>query len=266
MTDQDTAVLTERRGHILLATINRPEARNAVNGAVADGLGAALDEADTDDQIWAFVVTGAGDKAFCAGADLKAVSRRESIAGTDPRADAWGFAGYVRHPISKPTIAAVNGFALGGGTELALASDLVVAAETASFGLPEVKRGIYAAAGGVFRLPAQLPKKVAMEMIMTGEPISARRGLELGLVNRVVAQDQVIAAAVELAEKICANAPLSVQASKRIACGIIDGQIPAEDEAWSLSAAEGKTLRQSADSREGPLAFAEKRAPRWQGR
>jgi crotonobetainyl-CoA hydratase len=211
-------------------------------------------------------VTGAGDKAFCAGADLKAVSRGESIGGTDPRADAWGFAGYVRHHISKPTIAAVNGFALGGGTELALASDLAVAAETASFGLPEVKRGIYAAAGGVIRLPDQLPKKVAMEMILTGEPISARRALELGLVNRVVPPDQVIAAAVALAEQICANAPLSVQASKRIACGIIDGRIPAEDDAWGLSAAEGKTLRQSADSKEGPLAFAEKRAPRWQGR
>jgi crotonobetainyl-CoA hydratase len=266
MSEQNESVLTERRGRILLATINRPEARNAVNRAVADGLGAALDRAEADDQIWAFIVTGAGDKAFCAGADLKAVSRGESLSAADPRAPAWGFAGYVRHHISKPTIAAVNGFALGGGTEIALASDLVVAAESASFGLPEVKRGIFAAAGGVIRLPDQLPKKVAMEMIMTGEPISARRALELGLVNRVVAQDQVVAAAVELAERICANAPLSVQTSKRIALRMIDGRIPAEDEAWALSAAEGKQLMQSADSKEGPRAFAEKRPPRWQGR
>jgi crotonobetainyl-CoA hydratase len=266
MTEQNEVVLTERRGHILLATINRPEVRNAVNQAVADGLGAALDQAEHDDQVWAFVLTGAGDKSFSAGADLKALSRGESRAPSDPRSAAWGFAGYVRHHISKPTIAAVNGFALGGGTELALASDLVVASETASFGLPEVKRGIFAGAGGVFRLPDQLPRKVAMEMIMTGEPISARRALELGLVNRVVPFEQVVPAAVELAERVCANAPLSVQASKRIAYGMIDGEVPAEDASWDLSAAEGKKLMQSADSKEGPLAFAEKRAPNWQGR
>lgn len=266
MSTQHAAVLVERRGHVLLATINRPEARNAVNRAVAEGLGQALETADSDREIWAFVVTGAGDKAFCAGADLKAVSRGESLAPADPRAQAWGFAGYVRHPISKPTIAAVNGFALGGGTELSLASDLVVAAETASFGLPEVKRGIYAGAGGVFRLPAQLPRKVAMEMILTGEPITARRALELGLVNRVVPQAQVVDAAFELAAAICANAPLSVQASKRIANGIIDGQVPAEEESWAPSRDEGKALMNSADAKEGPLAFAEKRPPRWQGR
>jgi crotonobetainyl-CoA hydratase len=266
MTAEDIAVLVERRGRILLATINRPEARNAVNRAVAEGLGRALELADSDNEIWAFVVTGAGDKAFCAGADLKAVGRGEKILPADPREQAWGFAGYVRHPISKPTIAAVNGFALGGGTEISLASDLVVASETASFGLPEVKRGIIAGAGGVFRLPTQIPKKIAMEMIMTGEPVSARRAHELGLVNRVVPQDQVVEAATALAEAICANAPLSVQASKRIALGIVDGRVPAEEERWALSASEGKGLRESADSKEGPLAFAEKRSPRWQGR
>jgi crotonobetainyl-CoA hydratase len=266
MAAEDDAVRVERRGRVLLATINRPDARNAVNRAVWEGLGGALELAESDDQIWAFVVTGAGDKAFCAGADLKAVSRGEPIQPADPRALAWGFAGYVRHHISKPTIAAVNGFALGGGTEISLASDLVVAADTAVFGLPEVKRGILAGAGGVFRLPAQIPRKVAMEMILTGEPVSARRALELGLVNRVVPQGQVVEAAVGLAEAICANAPLSVQASKRVACGILDGRVPAEDESWAQSAAAGKVLMSSADSREGPLAFAEKRPPRWQGR
>jgi crotonobetainyl-CoA hydratase len=266
MSMENEAVGVERRGRVLLATINRPEARNAVNRAVAEGLGRALEQADADPDIWAFVVTGAGDQSFCAGADLKAISRGESIAPADPREQAWGFAGYVRHFISKPTIAAVNGFALGGGTEITLASDLVVASEGAKFGLPEVKRGIFAGAGGVFRLPEQLPKKVAMEMIMTGEPITAQRALELGLVNRVVPQDRVVDAALELAAVVCANAPLSVQASKRIAYGIHDGQIPAEDESWALSQAEGKALMTSADSKEGPRAFAEKRAPRWQGR
>ena len=177
---QQRAVLTERRGRVLLVTLNRPAARNAVNLAVTLGLGDALEEAEHDRDIWAVIVTGAGDKAFCAGADLKAISRGESLAPADPARAAWGFGGYVTHHISKPTIAAVNGFALGGGTEISLASDLVVAADTASFGLPEVKRGIYAAAGGVFRLPAQIPKKVAMEMILTGEPITAQRALELG--------------------------------------------------------------------------------------
>jgi crotonobetainyl-CoA hydratase len=266
MTAEDDAVLVERRGRILLATINRPAARNAVNRAVAEGLGRALEAADSDDSIWAFIVTGAGDKAFCAGADLKAVSSGENLQPADPRERAWGFAGYVRHHISKPTIAAVNGFALGGGTEISLASDLVVAAETASFGLPEVKRGIMAGAGGLFRLPDQVPRKVAMEMIMTGEPVSARRACELGLVNRVVPQDRVVEAAIALAEAICANAPLSVQASKRVAYGMLDGRVPAEDERWDLSGAEGRGLRESADAKEGPLAFAEKRAPRWQGR
>lgn len=260
------AVLTERRGHVLLVTLNRPAARNAVNLAVTLGLGDALEEAEHDRDIWAVIVTGAGDKAFCAGADLKAISRGESLAPKDPARAAWGFAGYVTHHISKPTIAAVNGFALGGGTEISLASDLVVAADTASFGLPEVKRGIYAAAGGVFRLPAQIPKKVAMEMILTGEPITAQRALELGLVNRVVPQAEVMAAALALAGQVIANAPLSVQASKRIANGIIDGQVTAEAASWELSRAEGRALRGTADAAEGPRAFAEKRAPNWQAR
>jgi crotonobetainyl-CoA hydratase len=260
------AVLTERREHVLLATLNRPAARNAVNLAVTLGLGDALEAAEQDRDIWALVLTGAGDKAFCAGADLKAVARGENLAPPDPRRAAWGFAGYVSHHISKPTIAAVNGFALGGGTEISLASDLVVAAETASFGLPEVRRGIYAGAGGVFRLPAQIPKKVAMEMILTGEPITAQRALELGLVNRVVPQTDVVDAALGLAAKITANAPLAVQASKRIANGIHEGRVAAEAAYWELSRSEGVALMRTADAAEGPRAFAEKRAPKWEAR
>jgi crotonobetainyl-CoA hydratase len=267
MPDNDqAAVLTERRGHVLLVTLNRPDARNAVNLAVTLGLGDALEQAERDHDIWAVVVTGAGDKAFCAGADLKAVVRGEQLAPPDPQRAAWGFAGYVTHHISKPTIAAVNGFALGGGTEISLASDLVVAADTASFGLPEVKRGISAGAGGVFRLPVQIPKKIAMEMILAGEPVTARRALELGLVNRVVPQAGVVDAALGLAEKIIANAPLAVQASKRIANGIQDRRVPAEAACWDLSRSEGITLKQTADAAEGPRAFAEKRAPNWAAR
>ena len=266
MSADNEAVLVERIGRVMVATINRPESRNAVNQDVAAGLGHALDEADHDDQIWVFIVTGAGDRAFCAGADLKALSQGGRREPADPQVAAWGFGGYTRHPISKPTIAAVNGFALGGGSEISLASDMIVAAETASFGLPEVKRGIIAAAGGAFRLPQQLPKKVAMEMIMTGERISAQRAYELGFVNRVVEHGKALEAALELAQSICVNAPLAVQASKRIANGIIDGKVSAEDAAWALNDAETKVVMTSADAKEGPLAFAEKRDAVWQAR
>ena len=171
------AALTERRGNVLIITLNRPEARNAVNAAVSTAVGDALQQAQEDPEVRAVVITGAGE-TFCAGADLKAISRRESIFHPD-RGD-WGFAGYVQHYIDKPTIAAVNGTALGGGTELALASDLVVAEESSSFGLPEVKRGLIAAAGGVFRIVEQLPRKVAMRLLFTGEPITAAEALNWG--------------------------------------------------------------------------------------
>ncbi len=260
------AVLIERHGHTLIATINRPEARNAVNLAVTIGLGDALAEAERDSDVWAVIVTGAGDKAFCAGADLKAVARGENLVIVEEPWASWGFAGYVGHHISKPTIAAVNGFALGGGTEITLASDLAVAADTASFGLPEVKRGIYAGAGGAFRLPQQLPKKLALEMILTGEPISADRAHELGLVNRVVPQAEVLDAALQMAARICANAPLAVQVSKRIAHGIVDGHVAADDSYWAVNAAEGKHLMSTRDAREGVRAFGEKRQPVWEAR
>jgi crotonobetainyl-CoA hydratase len=264
LTPEPPAVRTERRDHILLITINRPAAMNAVNLAVSRGLGQALELADGDRDIRAVVLTGAGDRAFSAGADLKAVARGEPL--TDEQTAAWGFAGYVRHPISKPTIAAVNGLALGGGAEIVLASDLVVAAERATFGLPEVKRGLVAAAGGVIRLPAQLPRKIAMQMILTGEPIDAQTAARWGLANLVVPDESVVGAALELAGRICRNAPLAVQASKRIATGVVAGATPAEGEQWQLNFAEVETLKRSADAREGPRAFAEKREPRWQGR
>ncbi len=259
-------LLVERRGRVMVLTLNRPDARNSVDVALTFALGDALEEAEADRDMWAVVVTATGDRSFSAGADLKAVARGEKLIPDDPVRAAWGFAGYVSHPISKPTIAAVNGFALGGGTEIALASDLVVASQTASFGLPEVKRGLMAAAGGVFRLPTQVPRKVAMEMILTGEPVSAERALALGLVNRVVPQAEVLDAALALAEAICVNAPLSVQASKRVALGIVDGRTPDEDDAWRHNERETRVLMASSDAQEGPRAFGEKRAPVWQAR
>jgi len=259
-------VKVERLGNVMLVTINRPEARNACNQAVWLSGGEALVEAEKDVSVRAIVVTGAGDQSFCAGADLKAIARGERIVPEDPVKAAWGFAGIVRHNVSKPIIAAVNGPALGGGTELALSCDLIVASETAIFGLPEVKRGLLAGAGGAFRIVQQLPRKIGMELLLTGDPITAARALELGLVNQVVPQAEVIAAALAFAERITTNAPLSVQASKRIALGIVDGKIAAEDSFWSQTSAESAIVSKSEDAREGPRAFAEKRAPNWQGR
>ncbi|MEM6105714.1 enoyl-CoA hydratase-related protein [Mycobacterium sp. 050272] len=248
----------------MVITINRPEARNAINAAVSIGVGDALEEAQHDPEVRAVVLTGAGDKSFCAGADLKAIARRENLYHPD-HAD-WGFAGYVQHFIDKPTIAAVNGTALGGGTELALASDLVVAHQVAKFGLPEVKRGLIAAAGGVFRIVDQLPRKVAMELLLTGEPMTASDAWEWGLVNQVVKEGSVLDAALAMAARITVNAPLSVQASKRIALGVDDGVITGDEVGWERTVNEMRTLIRSEDAKEGPLAFAEKREPVWKAR
>lgn len=263
-TQANPMTLVEMVGHTLVLTLNRPEAMNAVNREVAEGVAAALEQAKDDPDVWTFIVTGTG-KAFCAGADLKAMARGEET-GVRGHPE-WGWAGYVSHWIPKPTIAAVNGFALGGGTEMALASDLIVAVETASFGLPEVKRGIMAAAGGAFRLPRQIPWKLGLEMLYTGEPITAQRALELGLINRVVpAEGSVLDAALELAERINVNAPLSVQASKRVAYQALHGDVPLDVPWWEASSRESRDAMRSEDSKEGPLAFAEKRAPVWKGR
>lgn len=259
------AVTAEEIGHILLITINRPEARNSVNPDVIRGVGRALDHAEECAGIWAVIITGAGDKAFCAGADLKAAAAGAFNEMSEDM-QKWGFAGYVKHHISKPTIAAVNGFALGGGTEIVLASDLAVASSEATFGLPEVKRGIFAGAGGAFRIGQQVPKKIGMEILLTGQPLPAHRALEIGLINRVVPQDEVLDAALELAALICENAPLAVQTTKRIANGITDGIVEADQTHWERSEREGQNLMRSADSMEGMRAFAEKRAPQWQGK
>lgn len=263
-TTQAPAALVKRVDHTMVITLNRPEARNAVNSSVSTAVGEALEEAQRDAAVWAVVLTGAGDKSFCAGADLKAISRGENL--YHPERTEWGFAGYVRHFIDKPTIAAVNGTALGGGTELVLASDLAVADSGATFGLPEVKRGLLAAAGGVFRVVDQLPRKRALELIFTGEGISADEAERLGLINEVVPDGTALAAALRLAERITCNAPLSVQASKRVALGADDGVVRAEQAGWERTSREYPALRQTADAKEGPLAFAEKRPPVWTAR
>lgn len=259
--------LTERRGNTLLITINRPEARNAVNTAVSVGVGDALQAAQDDPEIRAVVITGSGDKSFCAGADLKAISRGENI--FHPDHPEWGFAGFVQHFIDKPIIAAVNGTALGGGTEISLASDLVVAQASAQFGLPEVKRGLVAAAGGLFRIVEQLPRKIAMQLLVTGDPISAADAARWGLINQVVPDgpgNPAVDAALALAERITVNAPLAVQASKRVALGVDDGAITPEHDAWKRSNREMRVVFGSEDAREGPMAFAQKRAPVWKAR
>ena len=258
------AAQIDHRAGVCIITINRPEARNVVNGAVSAAVGDALSQAQNDPAIRVVVLTGAGNKSFCAGADLKAISRGENL--HHPAHPEWGFAGYVHHFIDKPTIAAVNGTALGGGTELALASDLVIACQSASFGLPEVKRGLIAGAGGVFRIIEQMPRKVAMELVFTGEPITAAVARTWGLINDVVPDDQLLDAAVALAERIAANAPLSVQASKRVAYGVDDGIIGTEVPKWDRTTREFTALLKSEDAKEGPLAFAEKRQPVWKAR
>ena len=256
--------VTERRGNTLLITINLPDARNAVNAAVSIGVGDALQQAQDDPEIRAVVITGSGDKSFCAGADLKALSRGENI--MHPDHPEWGFAGFVEHYIDKPVIAAVNGTALGGGSEISLGSDLVVAASSAQFGLPEVKRGLVAAAGGMFRIVDQLPRKIAMQLLVTGDPITADEAARWGLVNQVVADGTVVEAALALADRITVNAPLAVQASKRVALGVDDGVITPESAAWKRSNREMRAVFSSEDAMEGPLAFAQKRAPVWKAR
>ena len=261
MADLTEAVLFEVvEPHIALVTLNRPEARNAVNGAVAQGLEAAVDRVEQDRDIWAAVLTGAGPHAFCAGADLKEVSAgRGATLGTER----GGFAGFVRAKRSKLWIAAAQGHALAGGLELLLACDLAVAAESATFGLPEVKRSLVAGAGGVFRLPRALPKTIALEMIATGEAIPAPRAGQFGLVNRVVSADQVREAALALARTVCANAPIAVRESLAVARQA--AELP-EEELWRISRAASQRVHQTEDFQEGPRAFVEKRPPRWVGR
>lgn len=249
------AVLTERRDGILLITLNRPDQRNAFNKAQAEGVAAALDELDDTPELQVGVLTGAG-KGFSAGMDLKAF-----VAGESAWVGDRGFAGIVQRASRKPLIAAVEGFAVAGGLEVALACDLLVAAKGAKLGVPEVKRSLVAAGGALLRLPQRLPYGVAMELVLTGDPITAERGYELGLVNRLAEPGGAVDAAIELAGQITPNAPLALDASKKILQAGWD-----EDVFWQKQGEVAGPVMTSEDAREGSIAFAEKRAPVWKGR
>ncbi len=249
----------EKRGPFAIIKINRPEARNAVNGAVANGIEDAIDQIEADDSIWVGVITGE-PPVFCAGADLKEIN--SGNAGGLATAKG-GFAGIVQRERTKPIIAAVDGPALAGGTEIVLASDLVVASTTATFGIPEVKRSLVAGAGGLFRLGRKIPLNIAMELTLTGDPIDATRAHHFGLVNRLVEPGQALEAALELAEAIAVNAPVAVRESRQI---VIDGWGAADADAWKMTNEAFARVAATEDFNEGPKAFIEKRAPEWKGR
>jgi enoyl-CoA hydratase len=252
-----TEVRTEKIGTSLLITIDRPKARNAVNAAVAQGLAAAIDRLEADPELRVGVLTGA-EGTFSAGMDLKA-----ALNGESPEIPGRGFGGLTEAETTKPLIAAVEGWAMGGGFELALGCDLIVAAEDAKFGLPEVKRGLIAAGGGVIRLPKRIGHHLAMEFLLTGEPVSGKRAGELGLANRVVPTGEAAAVALQLAEQLALNAPLALAAVKKVvraADGVPDA------EAFTAQRQEMAQLMGSQDVREGMTAFAERRSPVWQGK
>ena len=255
MSDNE-AVLTERRDRILLITINRPDQRNAVNAAVAQGISDALDELDDDPGLSVGVLTGAG-KGFSAGMDLKAF-----VAGERPYAGDRGFAGITQRASRKPLIAAIEGFAVAGGLEIALSCDLIIAAFGARLGIPEVKRSLVAAGGALLRLPRLLPRTIAMELALTGEPMEAQRAFDLGLVNRLAEPGRAVDEALQLAEAIAANGPLALAATKRIMIESVDWP---ESEFFSRQGEISGPVMASEDAREGATAFAEKRPPVWNG-
>jgi acetyl-CoA C-acetyltransferase len=250
-------VRTERRGNVLVITLNRPAVRNAVDLPTALALEKCVDDFEADQSLRSAVLTG-GEQFFCAGVDLKAAA-----SGERPRTARRGWFGFIEHPPGKPVIAAVEGPALAGGCELALACDLIVASEASTFGLPEVTRGLIASAGGLIRLPRRIPRAVAAEIALTGDALPAQRLYALGLINRLCAPQTVLAQALLLAERIAQNAPVSVAATKRILS--LTEALP-EARAWSEQQPEIDRVRASEDYGEGLAAFREKRPPRWQGR
>jgi enoyl-CoA hydratase len=254
-----TAVEYASDGHVAVMTINRPEARNAVNADVATGIEEAIDRLEADDSLWLGILTGV-PPVFSAGADLKEINAGRAASLQTKRG---GFAGITRRDRSKPIIAAVDGPALAGGTEICLACDLIVASTNAQFGIPEVKRCLVAAGGGLFRLPRKLPFNLAMELALTGDPIDAERAHHFGLVNHLCQPGEALAAAKDLARRIEANAPVAVRASRRV---ILAAVTEDEDTGWRLSGEAMAEAMTSEDMKEGLTAFIEKRPPSWQGR
>jgi enoyl-CoA hydratase len=253
----DEAILTETRDGVLIITINRPDARNSVNAAVATGMGAALDRLDAEDDLRVGIVTGAGGY-FSSGMDLKAFVKGES-----PYAGDRGFAGITQRASKKPLIAAIEGFALAGGFEVALSCDMIVASKEARFGIPEVKRSLVAAGGALLRLPQRMPYHLAMELALTGEPIGAERAAELGIVNRLSEPGAALDTALELAQAIVKNGPLALIAAKQI---IEQSPEWSSEEMWAKQGEIAGPVMTSEDAREGATAFAEKREPVWRGR
>ena len=249
-------VTTEVEDGVLIVTINRPEARNAMNKAAAEGIAAAMDRLEAEDELRVAILTGAGG-TFCSGMDLKGFLRGES-----PSIEGRGFGGLSQWTPKKPLIAAVDGYALAGGMELALSCDLIVANSGAKFGIPEAKRGLAAAAGGLIKLPRQIPPRIAMELALTGDFIDAQRAYALGFINRIV-DGPALDGAKELARAVAANGPLALIASKAI---IRDSHEWTEAEMWQKQASYIAPVFVSQDAREGSLAFAEKRKPNWQGK
>src|SRR5438270_8153681 len=235
----------EQRGRIAILTIRRPEARDAVNGEVAKGMEAGIDRIEDDPEVWAGVVAGEGP-VFSAGADLKVIAAGNPA---ELQTERGGFGGIAWRERTKPLVAAVDGPALAGGCEIALACDLIVASSRAAFGLPEVKRSLVAAAGGLFRLPRALPRNVALEIVLTGDPIDAERAYNLGLVNQLVEPGQAVEGAVALAERICANAPLAVWASRRVVLGSAGND---DEVGWHLTEQAFGEIIRSEDFAEGP--------------
>ena len=256
-------VLFEKRGHLAIITLNRPEARNAVNADIAAGMDEAMKRLESDPDIWAAVLTanttGQERPVFCAGADLKAINSGE---GRSINTEDGNFAGFVYYKRTKPVIAAVDGLATAGGCEIALACDMIIATTRSSFGLAEVKRNLIAAAGGLYRLPRALGERVAMEVILTGEPLPAQRAFDLGMVNHLVEPGEALNMAIALAEKISENAPLAVRASRRV---VLAAATEDDDTLIGMTNEEFSVVLESSDTREGLQAFIEKRPPRWTG-
>ncbi|MFC4057665.1 crotonase/enoyl-CoA hydratase family protein [Planomonospora corallina] len=249
-------VLVEVDGGVAVIMINRPKAKNAVNGVVARAIAAALDELEERKDVSAYVLTGAGG-TFCAGMDLKGF-----LSGDFPVVEGRGFGGITEAPPAKPVIAAIEGYALAGGFELALACDIIIASEESKFGLPEPKRGLVAGAGGVMRLPRRIPYHIAMEIALTGDHFPASRLYEVGLVNHLTPAGGALERAVELAKRIAANAPLALAATKRVIVESADWSL---DEMFKKQGEIITPVFGSKDAMEGAAAFAEKRAPQWRG-
>jgi enoyl-CoA hydratase/carnithine racemase len=256
----EVVTLSAPAPHVALITIQRPEARNAVNVPVTRGIARAVEMTESDADIWVAIITGAGGKAFCAGADIKEVAAGRAMS---LRTEEGGFAGFAHRSRAKPWIAAVEGFAFGGGCEIALACDFIIASRSSVFALPEVKRGLIAGAGGIYRLVRALPRNVALELIATGGELPAERAHAFGMVNQLTAEGEAVAAATALASRICACAPIAVRESLKVA------RLAADLDDKSLHRLSHEAMgrnSQTEDYKEGPRAFLEKRSPRWVGK